>query len=79
MAECRRIARRIAPRSATTALPRCRDADDQKFMEAAAAAGADLLITKDNALLELARAVERRALPFRIISIRELPSAPASA
>jgi putative PIN family toxin of toxin-antitoxin system len=69
VAECRRIARRIAPaaaqraRTALAVLPKCRDADDQKFLEAAAAAGADLLVTKDAALLELAR----RDVKFRII------------
>ena len=63
MAECKRIARRIARGKPPAALPRCRDADDQKFLEAAAAAGADFLVTKDAALLELAR----RGLMFRII------------
>ena len=42
------------------ALPRCKDPDDQKFMELALAAEADLLVTKDKALLALAR--RRRAL-----------------
>lgn len=37
------------------ALPRCRDADDQKFLEIAASAAADCLITRDKALLRLAR------------------------
>ncbi len=44
-------------------LPRCRDADDQKFLEAALAGRADFLITKDHALLEL----DGRA-PFRIVT-----------
>ena len=35
-------------------LPRCRDADDQKFLELARDAQARWLITKDRALLELA-------------------------
>ena len=43
-------------------LPSCRDPDDQKFLEAAAAAQAEVLLTKDEALLELAR----RKPPFRI-------------
>ena len=43
-------------------LPRCRDPHDQKFLELALAAQADVLVTKDQALLELAR----RKLPFRI-------------
>lgn len=45
-------------------LPHCRDPDDQKFLEAALAAQADFLVTKDQALLELARR-ERR---FRILT-----------
>ncbi|MGH8765559.1 MAG: PIN domain-containing protein [Burkholderiales bacterium] len=44
-------------------LPACRDRDDQKFLELALAAGARDLVTKDKALLELAR----RPLPFRIL------------
>ena len=43
----------------TQLLPRCRDADDQKFLELAWAAGADHLVTKDKALLELARRVKK--------------------
>jgi putative PIN family toxin of toxin-antitoxin system len=41
-------------------LPRCKDADDQKFLELALDAAADLLVTKDKALLALAR--RRQAL-----------------
>lgn len=73
MAECRRIAKRIVPgkaqkaQRAQAALPKCRDPDDQKFLETAAAASADFLVTKDRALLDLARAVEKRALTFRIV------------
>jgi putative PIN family toxin of toxin-antitoxin system len=74
---CRRIARRIDATVGETAaattgagpavpgassLPRCRDPHDQKFLELALAAQADVLVTKDQALLELAR----RKLPFRI-------------
>lgn len=36
-------------------LPRCRDADDQKFLILAARCQADLLITRDKLLLRLAR------------------------
>jgi len=42
------------------ALPRCSDPDDQKFLELAQAARADLLVTKDKALLRLARGLRRR-------------------
>ncbi|BBO21137.1 MAG: putative toxin-antitoxin system toxin component, PIN family [Burkholderiales bacterium] len=45
-------------------LPPCRDADDQKFLELAQAARADLLVTKDKALLALAK--KARRLGFRI-------------
>ena len=44
-------------------LPLCRDPDDQKFLETALAVRADILITKDKALLDLARRV-----PFRILT-----------
>ncbi len=36
-------------------LPRCRDQDDQKFLELARDGGADFLISRDKALLTLAR------------------------
>jgi len=67
LAECARVARRIEaiveePQSAR--LPTCRDPDDQKFLEAALAAGAGFLLTRDRALLDLAR----RVLPFRIVT-----------
>jgi len=45
--------------SAPAELPRCTDADDQKFLELAWHANAHWLITKDRALLKLARAVEK--------------------
>jgi putative PIN family toxin of toxin-antitoxin system len=45
-------------------LPRCRDADDQKFLELAAACSAEALVSKDRALLDL----RRRRLPFAIFS-----------
>jgi len=66
-AECRRVARRIDALGAPAGrarLPACRDPDDQKFLEAALAAGAAFLLTKDRALLELARGT----LPFRILT-----------
>lgn len=40
---------------AVAPLPRCSDTDDQKFLEIARDARADVLITKDKALLKLAR------------------------
>jgi putative PIN family toxin of toxin-antitoxin system len=61
--EARRIldeyAALVQPCEATGAilppLPQCRDPDDQKFLELAQAAKADLLVTKDKALLALAK------------------------
>lgn len=43
------------PPSFAQALPRCKDQDDQKFLELAYSARAVLLVTKDRALLKLAR------------------------
>jgi len=79
LALCRRVAKRVdaiaaasvtaipPPRSAA-GLPQCSDPDDQKFLELALGARADVLVTKDQALLELAR----RALPFRICAPQAL-------
>jgi len=67
LALCRRVARRIAspvPEAERARLPACRDPDDQKFLEAALNSRADFLLTKDRALLDLAR----RPLPFRILT-----------
>ena len=52
---------------ATIKLPVCRDKDDQKFLVLAHAAQADFLITKDKALLKLARKTTRLGL-FTIAS-----------
>jgi len=49
------------------ALPRCADADDQKFLELAHRAQAQWLLTRDNALLALARRTQRDGL-FRILT-----------
>lgn len=43
-------------------LPRCRDQDDQKFLELAHQAGAVALLTRDDALLRLAQRVKRDGL-----------------
>jgi putative PIN family toxin of toxin-antitoxin system len=64
LAECRRIATPLDDiLIGGTGLPLCADPADQVFLEAAAAARADYLVTKDRALLELAR----RRLPFHIV------------
>ena len=56
-----------APNPALPPLPRCRDPDDQMFLELAQAAHADLLISRDNLVLKLARA-RQRPCPFAILS-----------
>lgn len=64
-------AARVAAGAASAAfagLPRCSDPHDQKFLELALAANADVLVTKDRALLDLAR----RKLPFRIVAPQAL-------
>lgn len=69
IAQCRRLAKRIdaaVPQAERARLPACRDPDDQKFLEAALAAQAQFLITKDRELLALAR--KRTRLPFRILT-----------
>ena len=48
-------------------LPQCTDRDDQKFLELALQVRADLLITKDKALLKLAKKTARAGL-FSIIT-----------
>jgi putative PIN family toxin of toxin-antitoxin system len=52
-----RVARPAAP--STPGMPRCRDAGDQKFLALAWEVRADHLVTKDTALLELARRVAK--------------------
>jgi len=65
LAECLCIAKRLEEVLAfdRAALPRCADPDDQVFLEAAAAARADYLVTKDRELLKLGR-----KLPFQVVS-----------
>jgi predicted nucleic acid-binding protein len=57
--------------AAAQLLPKCRDADDQKFLELALACGAHYLVSKDLMLLELARRKVRRA-PFDIVTPAQL-------
>jgi putative PIN family toxin of toxin-antitoxin system len=81
LAQCRTIARRIDARAAeagSAKLPACRDRDDQQFLEAALAAGADYLITKDKALLELAKARARMPAPFRIVTPQGFAQTPTT-
>jgi putative PIN family toxin of toxin-antitoxin system len=66
VARCRSIAKRV-PAGSVAELPRCKDPDDQKFLELAASAGAHYLISKDQAVLELAPRVTR----FRILAPKD--------
>ena len=56
----------VAPAPKLVRLPVCSDKDDQKFLEVARDASADILITKDKALLKLARKTAQAGL-FRIM------------
>jgi putative PIN family toxin of toxin-antitoxin system len=70
IARCLQVARkdeRGRMKDDLASLPRCSDPDDQKFLELAAACGADFLLTRDEALLVLARG-RARPLPFRIVT-----------
>lgn len=51
----------VEPAARAEKLPRCRDADDQKFLELARDAGARALVTRDAELLKLARRAHRAA------------------
>jgi len=55
---------RLVPAGEAPQLPRCKDGDDQKFLELAARARADILVSKDKALLKLRG---RSRLGFRIL------------
>jgi putative PIN family toxin of toxin-antitoxin system len=63
IARCRSAARRV-PRGGAADLPKCRDPDDQKFLELAAGCGAQILVSKDRAVLALASRVSQ----FRILA-----------
>lgn len=56
----------VEPAPKLIRLPVCSDRDDQKFLEVARDANADILITKDKALLKLARKTAQAGL-FRIM------------
>ena len=75
MVQFRRFSKRVETNlsdAERSRLPKCKDADDQKFLEVALGAGADLLVTKDRELLRLA---SRRGLPFRILTPAEAAKA----
>ncbi len=54
----------LVPEGEAPRLPRCKDRDDQKFLELAARCGAHLLVSKDKALLKLRG---RTTLGFQIL------------
>jgi len=56
----------VAPPASGVRLPACSDKDDQKFLELARDAGADVLITKDKQLLKLARRLAREGM-FKVM------------
>ena len=73
LAEARRLASRIEislSAAEKQGLPRCKDADDQIFLELALAARADALVTKDRELLALLRH-KGRPLPFKIVTPKQ--------
>ena len=59
-------------------LPLCSDADDQKFLDLAWHAKAHSLVTRDKALLGLARAIARRG-GFAVVSPEGFDRDPAAA
>lgn len=56
-------------------LPRCRDRDDQKFLELALAACAAVLLTRDAALLRLAPRCARQGR-FRVLTPEQFSAGP---
>ena len=84
LAECLRVSRFVNENSSsqyaaqtTSDLPVCRDPDDQKFLELARDCSADFLVTRDLALLELARRKLHPA-PFRIVTPQHFTDALAT-
>lgn len=62
---CRAVVRTVET-PCNIILPRCADSDDQKFLELSAGACAHYLLSRDQALLALAR--HRPPLPFHIVT-----------
>jgi len=56
----------VAPPESGVRLPVCTDKDDQKFLELARDANADVLITKDKALLKLAKRLAKAGM-FKVM------------
>lgn len=79
LARFRRLARMTDGISnSAEALPRCADADDQKFLELARDCRADFLVTRDRDLLVFARR-KYQPLPFRILTPLQFTCAMAPA
>jgi predicted nucleic acid-binding protein len=77
------LIRVVAPSARALRVPVCTDRDDQKFLEIARDAGAAVLISKDKAVLKLARRAAREGL-FHIMAPEawvksQTASAPAGA
>jgi len=66
----------VAPPPSELPLPVCSDREDQKFLELARDAGASILITKDKALLKLAKRLSKAGM-FRVIQPEAWPGSPA--
>ena len=64
---CRHVKRLEPCPSPCTRLPACRDPDDQKFLELAARGRAGVLLSRDKALLALARSLERSNAGFVVM------------
>jgi putative PIN family toxin of toxin-antitoxin system len=71
-----RLVNHVEPASGLTALPRCTDPDDQKFVDLAVGFRARWLLTRDRALLKLARRL--RSFDVEVVTVaqwvRPLPS-----
>lgn len=75
LAECRRLTQMAKTGERDCGrLPVCRDPSDQKFLEFARDCRADFLVTKDLALLALARRKIQR-VPFRIVTPQQFTDA----
>jgi len=61
-----RLIKVVAPPESGVRLPVCTDKDDQKFLELARDANADILITKDKALLKLAKRLAKAGM-FKVM------------
>ena len=57
-----RACTRLIPAPGKSPMAQCTDPDDQKFLEAAAASGAVLVVSKDKAVLKLARKIRQFAI-----------------